>query len=102
MIKVAKIIVLLSLIFMGCKKENQKNSPSNEEERKVELPALDFFKINFISFLVPLYICLGLFLSFEYFFINLFSIPPIIHLIALPVVLLILYYIYHQSAQDHN
>ncbi|GAH28923.1 unnamed protein product, partial [marine sediment metagenome] len=27
-------------------------------EKTVELPALDFFKINFISFLVPLYVCL--------------------------------------------
>jgi hypothetical protein len=63
-------------------------------EKTVELPALDFFKINFISFLVPLYVCLSLFLLFEYGFINLLSIPPIIHLFALPVALLILYYIY--------
>ena len=63
-------------------------------EKTVELPALDFFKINFISFLVPLYVCLGFFLLFEYGFINLLSIPPIIHLFTLPVLLLILYYIY--------
>ncbi|MFX1601174.1 MAG: hypothetical protein ACFFB6_11310, partial [Promethearchaeota archaeon] len=63
-------------------------------EKTVELPALDFFKINFLSFLIPLYVCLGLFLLFEYGFINFLLIPPIIHLILLPVVFLILYYIY--------
>ena len=30
-----------------------------EEKKTVELPALDFFKINILSFIVPLYICLG-------------------------------------------
>ena len=81
---------------MEADKEKNINSLSFEEklEKTVELPALDFFKINFISFLVPLYICLGLFLLFEYGFINLFSIPPIIHIFILPVVFLILYYIY--------
>jgi hypothetical protein len=74
---------------------NVKNSNFKEKlEKTVELPALDFFKINFISFLVPLYVCLSLFLLFEYGFINLLSIPPIIHLFALPVAFLILYYIY--------
>lgn len=65
-----------------------------KQEKTVELPALDFFKINFVSFLVPLYICLGLFLLFEYGFINFLSIPPIIHLCILPVVFLVLYYLY--------
>jgi len=77
------------------KPTNVNNSNFKENlEKTVELPALDFFKINFISFLAPLYICLSLFLLFEYGFIHLLSIPPIIHLFALPVVLLILYYIY--------
>jgi len=77
------------------KQINMNNSNFKESlEKTVELPALDFFKINFISFLVPLYVCLSLFLLFEYGFINLLSIPPIIHLFALPVALLILYYIY--------
>jgi acetyltransferase-like isoleucine patch superfamily enzyme len=74
---------------------NHVNSVSNEKEQKtVELPAVDFFKINFISFLVPLYVCLGLFLLFEYLFINLFSIPKLIHLFLLPGFLLVLYYVY--------
>jgi len=78
------------------KKEKMNNNLKSEEKEKktVELPALDFFKINFLSFIVPLYLCLGLFLLFEYYFIILFSIPLIIHLIILPLFLLFLYYVY--------
>ncbi|MHA2280326.1 MAG: hypothetical protein ACXAC5_05705 [Promethearchaeota archaeon] len=65
-----------------------------KEEKTVELPAFDFFKINFISFLVPLYMCLGFFLLFEYFFINLFAIPIFIHFLILPGFLLLLFYTY--------
>jgi len=81
---------------MDADKLEKEDNLSFEEklEKTVELPALDFFKINFISFLVPLYICVGFFLLFEYGFINLFSIPPIIHIFTLPVVFLILYYVY--------
>ncbi|MFX1574553.1 MAG: hypothetical protein ACFFB0_17570 [Promethearchaeota archaeon] len=79
--------------------ESQKVSEDNtltsiDEKKTVELPALDFFKINFISFLVPLYICLGIFLLFEFGIINLFSIPLILHLSILPGFLFLLYYIY--------
>ncbi|MFW9940263.1 MAG: hypothetical protein ACFFFT_04430 [Candidatus Thorarchaeota archaeon] len=70
------------------------SSPKKFEDKTVELPAFDFFKINFISFLVPLYICLGLFLVFEYCFINLFSIDPLIHFLILPSFLFLLYYAY--------
>jgi len=76
------------------KEENQKISPSIEEEKTVELPASDFFKINFICFLVPLYVCLGLFLIFEYCFINFFSIQSFIHFLILPGFLFLLYYLY--------
>ncbi|MFX0188314.1 MAG: hypothetical protein ACFE8A_11335 [Candidatus Hodarchaeota archaeon] len=78
------------------KKEKISNNLKSEGEEKqtVELPALDFFKINFLSFLVPLYVCLGLLLLFEYCFIILFSIPLFIHLVILPVFLLFLYYVY--------
>ena len=64
------------------------------EEKTVELPAFDFFKINFISFLVPFYVCLGFFLVFEYGFINLFRIPLFFHFLILPSFLLLLYYFY--------
>lgn len=75
---------------------NEEKSSNDEElhDKTVELPAFDFFKINFISFLVPLYVCIGLFIVFELYFIILFSIPLIIHLILLPPFLLLLYYLY--------
>ncbi|MFX1499724.1 MAG: hypothetical protein ACFFDH_02025 [Promethearchaeota archaeon] len=77
------------------KQEKEINLSFEEKlEKTVELPVLDFFKINFFSFLVPLYACLVIFLIFEYWFINLFSIPPIIHIFLLPIFFLILYYIY--------
>ncbi|MFX1279021.1 MAG: hypothetical protein ACFFA3_06355 [Promethearchaeota archaeon] len=76
-------------------KESKNSSLSNEKEEKtVELPAFDFFKINFITFLIPLYVCLGLFLLFEYYFINLLSIHPLIHFLLIPGIIFILYYIY--------
>ena len=65
-----------------------------KKDKIVELPILDFFKINLISFLVPLYFCLGLFLLFEYGFIIPLSIPDAIQFLILPVFLLILYFIY--------
>jgi hypothetical protein len=74
--------------------EPQNLSLNDTKEKTVELPALDFFKINFISFLVPSYICLTLFLLFEYLFIKLLIIPLIVHILILPGYLLILYYIY--------
>lgn len=76
-------------------KESKNSSLSNEiEEKTVELPAFDFFKINFITFLIPLYVCLGLFLLFEYYFINLLSIHLLIHFLLIPGIIFILYYIY--------
>ena len=71
-----------------------KSEFDQKKDKVVELPILDFFKINFLSFLVPLYICLGLFLLFEYGFIIMFSIPLAIHFLILPVYLLLLYLIY--------
>jgi len=65
-----------------------------KKDNVVELPVLDFFKINFISFLVPLYICLGFFLLFEYCFIIPFSIPLEIHFLIFPGFLFILYFLY--------
>ncbi|MHA1235717.1 MAG: hypothetical protein ACTSQL_11605, partial [Promethearchaeota archaeon] len=78
--------------------ENREGKTNSEFEQKkdkvVELPVLDFFKINFISFLVPLYICLGLFLLFEYGFIIPFSIPLDLHFLLLPGFLFVLYFLY--------
>ena len=72
----------------------EKSEFEQKKDKVVELPILDFFKINIISFLVPLYACLGLFLLFEYGLIIPFSIPLAIHFLILPIFLLILYYIY--------
>ncbi len=63
------------------------------EEKTVELPALDFFKINIISFVVPLYACLGLFALFIYF-TQVFSIPFVVLIFTLPGYLMALYYLY--------
>ena len=65
-----------------------------KKDKVVELPILDFFKINFISFLVPFYLCLGVFLLFEYGFIIPFSIPLDIHILLLPGFLFFLYFLY--------
>ena len=65
-----------------------------KKDKVVDLPVLDFFKINFISFLVPLYVCLGFFLLFEYGFIIPLSIPLEIHLLILPGFLFFLYFLY--------
>ncbi len=75
-------------------KKEEKSNSEEKEKLTVELPALDFFKINIITFLVPLYACLGVFLIFEYLIIIPFSIPLIIHLLILPGFLFALYYLY--------
>jgi hypothetical protein len=73
---------------------SEKSDFDKKQDQVVELPAVDFFKINFISFLVPLYACLAVFLVFEYGFIIFFSIPLFYHILLLSVVLLFLYYLY--------
>ena len=74
--------------------EQNSSGVKNKGEQTVELPALDFFKINILSFLIPFYPCLAIFLVFEFGFIIPFSIPMIIHLILLSILLLLLYYLY--------
>ncbi|TFG14402.1 MAG: hypothetical protein EU535_03505 [Promethearchaeota archaeon] len=74
--------------------ENRNSDSNQKEEKTVELPAFDFIKINFLSVIFPLYVCLGIFLLFEYFMIFYLAIPLIFHLILLPGVILLLYYIY--------
>ena len=75
------------------KNENILNTEEGSK-KTVELPVFDFIKINLLSFLIPLYFCLGLFLLFEYLFIIPFQIPLIVHLLILPGFLMLLYYIY--------
>ncbi|MFX0072710.1 MAG: hypothetical protein ACFFAO_16625 [Candidatus Hermodarchaeota archaeon] len=76
-------------------KETKTRASEEEEEKKtVELPALDFVKINILSFIIPLYICFGFFLAVEFLIIIPLSIPLIIHLVILPALFLFLYYLY--------
>ena len=76
--------------------ENRENSVefNSKEEKTVELPAFDFFKINILSFLLPFYICLGLFLLFEHSMVNYLRIPDFVQLLIIPGFLIFLYYIY--------
>lgn len=68
----------------------------NGEQKKqsVELPVIEFFLINFICFLLPLYACFGLFFLIEFMLIYVLSIEIIIQFISVPFILLFLYYIY--------
>jgi len=72
------------------------NSNINEMEGKktVELPILDFFKINLLSLIVPLYPCLGLFLLYLYLFVIIFPLELIFHLFIIPSLIILLYYVY--------
>jgi hypothetical protein len=74
--------------------EQTQSLTEESEEKTVELPALDFFKIGFLTFLLPFYVCLGLFLMFEYLFIIPLSIPLLLQFLILPGFLLLLYYLY--------
>jgi len=63
-------------------------------EKNVELPILEFFAINFICFLVPFYVCLGIFLILEYLILNFFKLSPLIHWIIFPFSMILLYCVY--------
>ncbi len=61
---------------------------------KVKYPFLDFLKISLISFIVPLYICLLIFLLFEFIVMELFQFSTIFHILSLAILFLGLYYLY--------
>jgi len=65
-----------------------------KEKKTVDLPALDFFKISIITFIVPLYACIGLFLVYQFLIVIQLSLPIIVQFLILPGILLLLYYIY--------
>ena len=68
-------------------------SEGNQEEKTVELPVLTYFGLNFISFILPLYPCMSLFLLYLYI-MNLFSIDVLWIIFFSPSVLLVLLYFY--------
>ncbi|MBY9008905.1 MAG: hypothetical protein KGD74_03455 [Candidatus Lokiarchaeota archaeon] len=77
------------------KEVGKTNSEFDQKKDKVvEFAIFDFLKINLISFLAPLYVCLGFFLLFEYGFIIPFSIPLDIHIFLLAGFLFFLYFLY--------
>ena len=73
---------------------NNSNINEMEEKKTVELPIFDFFKINLLSFIVPLYPCLILFLIYLYLFAVIFPLELIFHLFIIPSLIILLYYIY--------
>ena len=50
------------------------DNKKNQLEKRVELPMHEFFFINFIIYIVPLYFCMGLLIIIEYFFLFVLSI----------------------------
>ena len=81
--------------MMVDKKDNSLVSrEENNEKKTVEIKILDYFLMNFISFIVPLYPCLCIFLIFEYRFILFFNIPLLIHLLLVFPLFIFLYYLY--------
>ncbi|MBY9007927.1 MAG: hypothetical protein KGD63_14390 [Candidatus Lokiarchaeota archaeon] len=66
----------------------------NQPNKRVELPMHEFFFINFISYIIPLYFCVGLVILLEYFLLFIVSIDFSLHLIILPPILLSIYYLF--------
>jgi hypothetical protein len=73
---------------------NNSNINKMEEKKTVELPIFDFFKINILSFTIPLYPCVGLFLLYLYLFAIIFPLELIFHLFIIPSLIILLYYLY--------
>jgi hypothetical protein len=67
---------------------------SDREDQVLEISIWDFFIINIICFLSPLYICILIFIGVEYLLLNFFSIPLIIHILFLPFLIFSLYIFY--------
>jgi hypothetical protein len=76
------------------KKIDLTGNKGENEEKGVELPIIEFFLINFISFLMPLYINLGLFLCLEYIFLKFYTFYSLAHLSFFVFLIIFLYYTY--------
>lgn len=66
----------------------------NVKENKADVNIFDFFKINIITFIIPFYVCLGIFLGLEYLILDFINIPIHIHFVLLPALFLLLFYLY--------
>ena len=76
------------------KKDLDNNLNDIADSETVEFSVWYYFILNLTCFLIPLYVCLGFFLLFECFMVQILSIPTIIHFVLLPGFLFLLYYIY--------
>ncbi|MFO8018170.1 MAG: hypothetical protein R6U96_06005 [Promethearchaeia archaeon] len=65
-----------------------------QEEKTIKIAVLDFFTINFLSFLVPCFPCLGIFLFVEFFILQILPLPLLFHFLALVILSVFLYYVY--------
>ena len=82
---------------MDSQKQNNilnENDNDNQLEKRVELPIHEFFLINFITYTIPLYLCVGIFVILEYILISAISINLVLHIIILPPMLFTIYCIY--------
>jgi hypothetical protein len=66
----------------------------NIKENKADVNIFDFFKINLLTYLLPFYICLGIFLAIESLLFIVLEVPIYIHFLIFPVLFLFLYYVY--------
>lgn len=66
----------------------------NIKQKKADVNIFDFFKINLIIYLLPFYVCLGIFLVIEFFLLNVLVIPIYLHFLVFPLLFLFLYYVY--------
>jgi len=73
--------------------QTKNKSEEKQEEKTVELPVLTYFGLNLLSFILPLYPCMVLFLLYLYI-MNLLSIDVLWIIFFSPSVLLTLLYFY--------
>ncbi|MGV9173664.1 MAG: hypothetical protein ACOC44_14965 [Promethearchaeia archaeon] len=65
-----------------------------QEDKTVKIAVLDFFGINLLSLLIPAFPCLIIFLMIEFLIFQALETPLLLHLLAIPIIGLLLYYFY--------
>ncbi|MBD3211877.1 MAG: hypothetical protein GF311_04640 [Candidatus Lokiarchaeota archaeon] len=71
-----------------------KKKHNAKKDKKVELPIAEFFFINIISFLVPFYFCMFLFLMIEYLSFEFLRMNLLFNISLMVFIGLMLYYLY--------
>ncbi len=72
---------------------SEERKEAEQKEQTVELPVLTYFGLNMLSFVIPLYPCMGLFLLYL-FITNILSVEIIWMFLFIPSLFLLLLYIY--------